>query len=518
MKRTGGLVKRFALLLTAFIIITIIFSSAATFASQNNEYRAQKEARIKEVTRCLTELITDNGDEFKQMQEYFLENHEKIIIPYDYDGNYIPARDKWLQICSEQYGGETLGKNLSFDDLSEEAKLAFATYKYEQWLSTFESFNDNFGTEYVYYLVPTDTPPLMYYVFDGLRTEKVVDGKSIMEFDYDVQVPVDQYPKLWETYWTGKSPDGYEVYDNQFGKTYGYFTPLYVDGELLGIVCADINVDNVNKEILANTLKEVLLLTIILVITMFTMLWAMNKQYIRKLHLMEDYMYEYTEKKDAAIAEKFDKLAGRNHEITNLAVSTASMIRELDDYMQNLNKTSKELDSTKIQAERMSELANKDALTGIRNKNAYDTEIGNLDWDLKMNPNLVFGLAMIDLNFLKMINDTYGHEKGNYAIKKLCMTVCNIFSHSPVFRIGGDEFVVILKGTDFENRDELLNQFHGMMEAMQEDAALSPWEKISAAIGVAIYDPNIDNSIDNVFKRADSLMYENKKAMKAARE
>ena len=48
------------------------------------------------------------------------------------------------------------------------------------------------------------------------------------------------------------------------------------------------------------------------------------------------------------------------------------------------------------------------------------------------------GIAIVDLNFLKKINDTYGHEKGNLAIKKLCFIICHIFQHSPVFRIGGD--------------------------------------------------------------------------------
>ena len=69
-----------------------------------------------------------------------------------------------------------------------------------------------------------------------------------------------------------------------------------------------------------------------------------------------------------------------------------------------------------------------------------------------------FGIAMIDLNNLKVINDTYGYEEGNYAIKKLCEIVCSVFSHSLVFRIGGDEFVVILKGADqkmYENKNEM---------------------------------------------------------------
>ena len=131
--------------------------------------------------------------------------------------------------------------------------------------------------------------------------------------------------------------------------------------------------------------------------------------------------------------------------------------------------------------------------------------------------NTEFGIAMIDLNFLKRINDTYGHEQGNIAIKKLCYTVCHVFEHSPVFRIGGDEFVVILKNNDYEDRDELIEDFRAQMELLQSDFSIEPWEQISAAIGIAVFEKDRDARVDNVFKRADQLMYENKKEMKAVR-
>ena len=158
-----------------------------------------------------------------------------------------------------------------------------------------------------------------------------------------------------------------------------------------------------------------------------------------------------------------------------------------------------------------------DALTGIRNKTAYDKEIRRVEGDLQSDSDKKFGIAMVDLNFLKKINDTYGHEQGNIAIKKLCRMVCVIFAHSPVFRIGGDEFVVVLENNDYKNADDLLAQFNGQLNDMANDAALEPWERISAAIGVAFYDPATDSSVATVFKRADKAMYLRKKEMKAVR-
>ena len=129
-----------------------------------------------------------------------------------------------------------------------------------------------------------------------------------------------------------------------------------------------------------------------------------------------------------------------------------------------------------------------------------------------------FGLAMVDLNFLKKTNDTYGHEKGNISIRRLCMLVCEIFEHSPVFRIGGDEFIIVLKNHDYRGVDNLIKAFNSRLKQYQDDETLKPWEQISAAIGYAKFDKKTDKTVEDVFKRADKAMYERKVEMKAVRE
>ena len=124
---------------------------------------------------------------------------------------------------------------------------------------------------------------------------------------------------------------------------------------------------------------------------------------------------------------------------------------------------------------------------------------------------------MIDLNYLKNINDTHGHDMGNIAIKKLCGLVCDTFKHSPVFRVGGDEFIVILENRDYQNIEELVGNFNSRLNDLEKETALEPWEKISAAIGYALYDPIKDDGIQSVFKRADQAMYNRKTEMKALR-
>ncbi|MBQ1335805.1 MAG: GGDEF domain-containing protein, partial [Selenomonadaceae bacterium] len=255
---------------------------------------------------------------------------------------------------------------------------------------------------------------------------------------------------------------------------------------------------------------------LILFLCVSVMLWAINKRYISKLSHLQANVRDYADNKDTHIADAIEHDAIGKDEISALSLQIAVMIRELEEYMRSLLETTKELGDTKKRAASMNELANKDSLTGLRNKTAYDNEVRRIEWALadgKAN----FGIAVIDLNYLKRINDTYGHEQGNIAIKRLCRIICVVFAHSPVFRIGGDEFAVILKNDDLKNVDALVEKFNSTFDKMSQDDSLEPWERISAAIGIALYDPLFDNNLTNVFKRADKAMYARKKEMKAVR-
>jgi diguanylate cyclase (GGDEF)-like protein len=143
----------------------------------------------------------------------------------------------------------------------------------------------------------------------------------------------------------------------------------------------------------------------------------------------------------------------------------------------------------------------------VGSKLAYDRQMKDLTEEIQQG-NAQFGIVMIDMNSLKYLNDTYGHEKGNQAIIKTCSVICDTFKHSPVYRIGGDEFVVVLKGRDYDNVEELVQQFKHNLDQLEG----RPWEKVSAAIGYALYEG--EDSADEVFREADHMMYENKKEIK----
>ena len=154
-----------------------------------------------------------------------------------------------------------------------------------------------------------------------------------------------------------------------------------------------------------------------------------------------------------------------------------------------------------------------DPLTHVKNKNAYELEKERLERQMR-NGSAKYALLMLDTNDLKKINDAYGHDHGDEYLLNCCQMICRVFEHSPVFRIGGDEFLVLLENTDFDRRDELVDEFNRRSkESLKEPYA---WNRVSTAKGLAVCEPS-DTSPEDVLRRADQAMYQDKKVMKAAR-
>ena len=156
------------------------------------------------------------------------------------------------------------------------------------------------------------------------------------------------------------------------------------------------------------------------------------------------------------------------------------------------------------------ENARRDELTGTRNKTAF-AEIEksiqeNLDKGMDYLP---FALAVCDINDLKKINDSKGHKAGDEYIKKSAKMICDIFDHSPVFRIGGDEFVIFLSGQDYADRKKLIAMLN-KESIINRDKNIGP----VIAVGIADYIVGKDKHVDDVFDRADHEMYENKRKLK----
>ncbi len=163
---------------------------------------------------------------------------------------------------------------------------------------------------------------------------------------------------------------------------------------------------------------------------------------------------------------------------------------------------------------RLNDLAYADALTSLHNRGAFDIMVRDMQTQIDQPEGpLAFAVCMFDCNSLKQINDEYGHDKGDIYLKETARIICDVFEHSPVFRIGGDEFVAVLQNRDYENREALLRLFDEKCSEKRETET-DPWKKVDVSRGLADYDPQEDKLIDDVVRHADRAMYENKRSMK----
>ena len=175
----------------------------------------------------------------------------------------------------------------------------------------------------------------------------------------------------------------------------------------------------------------------------------------------------------------------------------------------NINDSMQREEEFKERLDTVMNMANRDALTGVKNKNAYDVTEKEIDEKISEGVQEEFAVAFCDVNYLKRINDSQGHKAGDEYIREACAMICRVFKHSPVYRVGGDEFSVVLKGEDYENRVALLGQIKTQVEMNKEDG------KVVISIGISDYDPDNDKSLSDVFERADREMYANKKELKS---
>ena len=202
------------------------------------------------------------------------------------------------------------------------------------------------------------------------------------------------------------------------------------------------------------------------------------------------------------------KLAGGDYDVEIIHSNTYE-IKLLSTAFENMAQHLKE-------HERLQHLlAYRDSLTGLRNTNSYKAWTNDFEEEIKSKKS-DFGVMVFDINYLKETNDRYGHDIGNNLIVKAAEIISGTFKRSPVFRIGGDEFLVILQNRDLETLPELLNKLdsEASNETITVDKEVIP---VSIAKGFARYDADKDTKFLDVFNRADDAMYENKREMKGVR-
>ena len=157
----------------------------------------------------------------------------------------------------------------------------------------------------------------------------------------------------------------------------------------------------------------------------------------------------------------------------------------------------------------MVNLANTDQLTGVKNKRAFAEKEAEVTGKMSEGGEEAFSIVVCDVNGLKYVNDTYGHKAGDEYIRSASAMICELYQHSPVYRVGGDEFAVFLRGRDHERRQEILDMLN---QRVEENIGTG---RVVVSAGMSDLVPGKDKTMHDVFERADALMYRRKQQLKA---
>ena len=287
-----------------------------------------------------------------------------------------------------------------------------------------------------------------------------------------------------------------EFYQDAWGTFYSAYSPVFDSAhQVAGVIAVDFDAAWFNEQlaVLSRTTIIVALLSLLVGGAIVTVIVTRSQRQIQSIH------GQLNELESALMKEMGSSPI--EEEASQTGDDTAS-IDALGKHIQIVQ------DELKTQIAQVHGQAYQDGLTGVKSTHAYLEKEKAVEKQLTEGTLTEFAIVVCDVNGLKQVNDTLGHKAGDELIRRACQMVCDIFAHSPVYRVGGDEFTVFLTGRDYEHRRRLMEELHKLSSdhIATKDAIVSG--------GMAEFIPGRDTRISDVFKRADEAMYAEKQLLK----
>ena len=370
------------------------------------------------------------------------------------------------------------------------------TEKYDYVLSELSAFQNNTDIEYIY-MVRQDGEDHFVFVMDA-------DPEDPADFGEEVLVT-----KALRSAAKGTEMVDDEPAQDEWGNFYSAYSPVFdSDGRIACIIGVDYDADWYDRQILENSVSVGIISILSVILTLMILLIVTGN--IRK--------------KFAELNADLSTLATDVEELASDLASDAKYRRPEKSVPEDDTEMYTDLSASDIEAlsgrirslhtdikayiDHVHEKALTDALTNVGNTAAYMERTEKLDSDIA-GGKASFHVAVFDINYLKHLNDEYGHMCGDRVIRAAAALIAGVFGESNTYRIGGDEFIAIVEGAADEDMEARLVRLDEDTESYNEaNRALDGTLSISK--GLASYVPGEDANFKSVFSRADKDMYESK--------
>ncbi len=257
--------------------------------------------------------------------------------------------------------------------------------------------------------------------------------------------------------------------------------------------------------------KIVLSIAVCLLVSLLLVIFFISHQFSKKVRLLTKAAVTIAETQDLS---KRVPVYGKN-ELTQLAIAFNDMCRHLEITWQEKEQAAQDLQALNASleqriAERTEHLAwqaNHDILTGLPNRALLSERLSQAILRAKRE-DIILAVLFIDLDGFKAINDTFGHDKGDYLLVELAKRFIKaIREPDTIARLGGDEFVILMQIKNLEDLKSPLERVQNLINKpiIAEGQAL----KVSPSIGVTLYPKDLSDA-DGLLRHADQAMYEAK--------
>ncbi|SDB24461.1 diguanylate cyclase (GGDEF) domain-containing protein [Pseudobutyrivibrio sp. YE44] len=409
--------------------------------------------------------------------------------------------------------------NIDTDDLAQCCETFEPSDKYWELQKFMDRIMENMDIHYLYIIIPLD-PTTSSSIYNVLSADTTY-GRQYDPDGYYLGFLIDDMYTSEEVakYYNAMLQNDISFFEikSGWGDDYSGCLPLKdSSGKTYALLCVDIEFSEIHKTINSYTFGNIILILFLgLVFAVLFLLWV-NSNITHPIIQLEESVGSFAalahENRDPEMLNYYPPEIHTHNEVEELSRAINQMSTDIKTYAQNILEAENQVQDMKSQVTRMDMLAYQDSLTHVKNKTWYDTIKARVDEDIR-DGIAEFAIIMADFNNLKFINDTYGHECGNSYIVGGAKKICDICPFSAVFRIGGDEFVILLETKAYEIKELLFHRLIDEFDIIEKDESREPWERYSVAFGMAVFSEG-DTCMDDVFKRADKMMYDNKTKMK----
>ena len=380
---------------------------------------------------------------------------------------------RMLDVCNlaaSDLDGDML-REVSADDMDSE--------DYQYTLEVLSRYQNTIGLEYIYCVREFDKDVFCF---------TIDPSEDPGEFGEPIQYTTALHQASLGTASVDKEP-----YGDRWGRFYSAYSPVYdSNGKIGGIVCVDFDADWYEDQI-ARLIRTTGIVTALSTSFTFIIIIGIVSNYRKRIKYILDEMNNVTKSIETLVNET------TNSARKNIVIEEDKGLAD-DDIAELTNKIVHLEDKLSDEIAYVRSQAYIDQMSGLGNRTAYEEHIELIDKKI-MTEQSPFNVIVFDINGLKTINDTLGHDKGDSAIISVSAVLKEIFENDNIYRIGGDEFVVIIEEKPDQSKD-LMNK---VADALNEN------ESLSISKGFATFVPYYDMRYKDVFRRADQAMYEDKR-------